>query len=201
MRTLLRTTLTGFVAVVIATVVLGLAYPAAVWGVSRLASRSADGDLVYSGDCLLAARGMADGRGPADPAADSGSAPAGGADSLRFMAGRPIGMTNEGPNSPALSAAINTRRAAIAAREGVDPSQVPVDALTGSASGVDDGISVAYAELQIPRIARENHMREQDVQRLVDAATDGRALGVLGEPVVHVTEVNLALPGATTCTP
>lgn len=199
MGTIIRTTVTGFVAVIIATVILGLAYPAAVWGVSRIVADSADGHLVHDGTCLVAAGGMADGRGPTDPATEQQPDAAAATESLRFMAGRAEGLTNLGPSSPELATAIGTRRAAIAEREGVDPAAIPADALTGSGSGADDGISPEYAELQIPRIARENGMSEDEVRAIVDKATDGRVLGVFGEPVVHVTEVNLSLPGGATC--
>ncbi|GAB7042330.1 MULTISPECIES: potassium-transporting ATPase subunit C [Catenuloplanes] len=74
-----------------------------------------------------------------------------------------------------------------------DRSPVPADAVTASASGLDPHISVAYAELQAPRVARERGLAETDVTALVRAHTTGRALGFLGEPAVDVLALNLAL--------
>ena len=75
-------------------------------------------------------------------------------------------------------------------------AQVPVDAVTASASGLDPEISVANARLQAPRVAKERSMDVQAVLKLVDTYTDGRDLGFLGEPGVNVLELNLALDKA-----
>ena len=77
--------------------------------------------------------------------------------------------------------------------EGVDPADVPVDALTASGSGLDPDISPAYAQLQIARVARERGLSQDEVRALVDDTTVGRDLGVLGEPRVNVLRLNLAL--------
>jgi potassium-transporting ATPase KdpC subunit len=70
---------------------------------------------------------------------------------------------------------------------------VPADAVTASASGLDPDISPAYARLQAPRVARERHIGEAAVLKLIEQYTTGRALGVLGEPGVNVVELDLAL--------
>ncbi len=72
---------------------------------------------------------------------------------------------------------------------------VPADAVTASGSGLDPGISMAYADLQAPRIARERGLTEDQVHKLIKEHTDGRALGFLGEPAVNVLVLNLALDG------
>ncbi|MGW2693156.1 potassium-transporting ATPase subunit C [Streptomyces sp. NPDC001296] len=71
--------------------------------------------------------------------------------------------------------------------------EVPADAVTASASGLDPQISPAYAELQTPRIAHARGMSETAVRKLIDRYTSGRGLGILGEPAVNVVELNAAL--------
>lgn len=70
---------------------------------------------------------------------------------------------------------------------------VPVDLVTSSASGLDPDITPAAAEFQVPRVARERHMSESDLQVMIRKHTTGRQFGVLGEPRVNVLELNLDL--------
>ena len=70
---------------------------------------------------------------------------------------------------------------------------MPADAVTASGSGLDPHISPAYAELQVARVARVTGLPAEQVRALVAEATDGRALGFLGEPAVNVTRLNLAV--------
>ncbi|WP_018636297.1 potassium-transporting ATPase subunit C [Parafrankia elaeagni] len=78
-----------------------------------------------------------------------------------------------------------------------DRPAVPADAVTASGSGLDPHISPAYADLQIPRIARERDLSEAEVRDLVEEHGTGRALGFIGEPNVNVVELNLDLDRAT----
>jgi K+-transporting ATPase ATPase C chain len=75
----------------------------------------------------------------------------------------------------------------------VNPADVPADAVTASASGLDPGISPEYAALQVDRVAAERGVSPDDVAALVDEATVGRDLGFVGAPYVNVLELNLAL--------
>lgn len=75
----------------------------------------------------------------------------------------------------------------------VKPSQVPADAVTSSASGLDPDISPRYADLQVHRVAARNGLPAAEVQKIVDEHTEGRTLGFIGEPRVNVLELNIAL--------
>ena len=179
-----------------ATVVLGLVYPLAVWGVSRLPGLSgpAEGSVVAAGSSLIGIDPV-----PADPAADPffHTRPSASAEDV-LGPGDPStsGGSNQGGFSEKLLGQVEQRRAAIAAREGVAPEAVPADAVTASASGVDPHISPAYAELQVARVTRVTGLPAEQVRALVADATEGRALGFLGEPAVNVTRLNLAIAAA-----
>jgi K+-transporting ATPase ATPase C chain len=107
-------------------------------------------------------------------------------------AGRPAAPTGVRRN-PDLVSAIEERQAAIAELEDVDPSEIPADAVTASASGLDPHISPAYALLQVPRVAAARGLSESDVRGVVEAHIQQRDLGYLGQPRVNVVELNLAL--------
>ncbi|MFC8192239.1 potassium-transporting ATPase subunit KdpC [Cellulomonas sp. NPDC057328] len=192
---LARHALAGLRVLLALTVVLGVAYPLAVTGVAAVALPwQARGSLV-----------TADGARTTDPDEAVGSLLVGQAvDGDGWFRPRPSAAgdgydtlasagSNLGPESPDLLAAVEQRRAEVAAREDVDPALVPPDALTGSASGLDPDVSPAYAHLQVARVARENGLEPSDVAALVDRTTVGRDLGVLGEPRVNVLRLNLAL--------
>jgi K+-transporting ATPase ATPase C chain len=98
-----------------------------------------------------------------------------------------------GPNSPELVKLIDQRRQEVAELNGVDPAQVPPDAVTASGSGLDPDISPAYAAIQVNRVSRERGLSVAEVQKLVKENTKGRTLGFLGEPRVNVVTLNNAL--------
>lgn len=185
-----------------ATVVLGLVYPLAVWGVSRLPglNGAAEGSVVAApdgtpmGSSLIGIDPV-----PVDPAADPffHARPSASADDV-LGPGDPStsGGSNQGGFSEKLLDQVQQRRAVIAAREGAAPEAVPADAVTASGSGVDPHISPAYADLQVARVARVTGLPEAQVGQLVADATDGRVLGFLGEPGVNVTRLNLAIAAA-----
>jgi K+-transporting ATPase ATPase C chain len=186
----------------LATVVLGLVYPLAVWGVARIPGLAgpAEGSLITAPDGTVVGSSLIGiDPVPADPAADPyfHTRPSASAEDV-LGPGDPstTGGTNKGGFDEDLLAAVEQRRTLIAAREDVSPDQVPADAVTASASGVDPDISEAYAALQVPRVARVTGLSEAEVTRLVAEATQGRSLGVFGEPGVNVTELNLAVAAA-----
>jgi potassium-transporting ATPase KdpC subunit len=187
----------------VATVLLGVVYPLAVYAVAHvpgLASR-AEGSIIYStdgtpvGSSLIGIDPV-----PADPANDPyfHARPSASAEDV-LGPGDPStsGGSNKGGFNEDLLAAVEQRRDAIAQREGVAPDQVPADAVTASGSGVDPQISPEYAELQVPRVARVTGLSEAKVQELVAASTQPAQLGFLGADGVNVTELNLAVAAAT----
>src|ERR1700692_1114057 len=103
------------------------------------------------------------------------------------------GGTNLGPTNQKLIARRRQDTASLQAEN--SGKSVPVDLVTTSASGLDPDISPASAEYQVPRVARERGMREDEVRQLVAKHTAGRQLGFLGEPRVNVLELNLDLEG------
>jgi K+-transporting ATPase ATPase C chain len=103
------------------------------------------------------------------------------------------GGSNLGPLNPALTDAIKARLAALHAADPGNTAAVPVDLVTASASGLDPDISVAAAQYQAARVARARGLPVERVQALIAAHTEGRLLGVLGEPRVNVLELNLTV--------
>lgn len=102
--------------------------------------------------------------------------------------------SNLGPTNDDLLNDVEQRVADYRAENNLsEETLVPVDAVTGSSSGLDPHISMANARLQAPRVAETRGLPVEQVQRLVDEHTDGRDLGFLGEPAVNVLELNLAL--------
>lgn len=189
---LLRQSLTALRVLLIMTLVLGIGYTAAVLAVGQvLLPSQANGSLLtHDGEVVgsaLIGQSFTDDDGesleqwfqsrPSAVGYDAGGS----------------GGSNLGPESDELVAAIDERRASIAAREGVDPASIPADALTASASGLDPHISPAYAALQAPRIADARGLELSAVQALIDRLIEGRTLGYIGEPRVSVLALNIAL--------
>lgn len=181
-------------AMLVLTVILGVGYPLLVTGLGRLLPAQADGSLVTDADgtvvgSSLIGQSFTDTDGaPLPQYVQSRPSAAGDGYDAAASSG-----SNLGPENADLVAAIEERRAAVAELEGVPPAAVPPDALTASGSGLDPQISTAYADLQVPRVARERGLTEEQVRGLVAAATTGPDLGVLGQAGVDVLELNLAL--------
>ena len=101
--------------------------------------------------------------------------------------------SNLGPNNPALTDAVKARVDALHAADPANTQLIPVDLVTASGSGLDPDISIAAAEYQVPRIARERNLSEKDVSTLVAQQMEPRQFGIFGEPRVNVLSLNLAL--------
>ena len=193
-RTLARQWWVAIRAMLIFTVVLGIAYTAVITGVGQLVAPSkANGSpITVSGHTVgssLIGQSFTDKKGKALPEwfQSRPSAAGDGYDATASSA------SNYGPENKDLIAAVKQRRAAIAASDGVAPSSVPVDALTASGSGLDPDISPAYALEQVGRVARTRGLSEAVVHRLVEGRIEGREAGYLGEQTVNVLELNVAL--------
>ncbi|ROQ58923.1 K+-transporting ATPase ATPase C chain [Rathayibacter sp. PhB152] len=181
-------------ALLVLTVALGVLYPLAITGLGQLAfARQANGSLLTeNGETVgssLIGQSFTDADGnPLPEWFQSRPSAAGDGYDASASSG-----SNLGPENEDLIAAIQERRAAIAAFDGVDPTAVPADALTASASGLDPQISPAYAAIQVARVAAARGLTEEDVRALVAEHTQGRDLGFLGDETVNVLELNLAL--------
>lgn len=181
-------------AMLVFTVVLGIAYTALITGVGQLiAPAQANGSVVKAdgrvvGSSLIG-QSFTDKKGNALPEwfQSRPSAAGDGYDATASSA------SNYGPENKDLIAAVKERREAVAASDGVSPSSVPVDALTASGSGLDPDISPAYALEQVDRVATVRGLSEGVVHRLVESRIEGRAAGYLGEKTVDVLELNIAL--------
>jgi len=181
-------------AMLVFTVVLGVAYTAVITGIGQLvAPAQANGSIVtVDGDAVgssLIGQSFTDADGNALPEWFQ-SRPSAAGDGYDASASS---GSNYGPENEDLIAAITERKAAIAKLDGVPADSIPADAVTASASGLDPHISPAYADLQVQRVAETRGLDVATVQKLVDSLVQQRDLGYLGEPTVNVLELNLAL--------
>ena len=190
MRSLMRPAL---VFVALMTLLTGVLYPAAITGLAQLLFPSqANGSLIvvdgtargsrligqpFSAPGYLWSRPSATGPTPYNAAASSGS--------------------NLGPSNPALRDAVAGRIAALRAADSTLTGPIPIDLVTASGSGLDPELSLAAAAVQVPRIARARGMTPAAVEQVIASNTEGRFLGIFGEPRVNVLAVNLALDRAT----
>jgi K+-transporting ATPase ATPase C chain len=176
----------------VATVVLGVGYPLAVWGVGQAAFHDqANGSMVTDSSGAVVGSSLI-GQSFAGKQADRWfqSRPSAAGDG--YDAGASSG-SNLGPNNADLLEAVKERQQAVATADGVPVSDVPADAVTASGSGLDPDISPEYALQQVQRVASARGMSADDVRALVQSHTESRQLGFLGEPVVNVLALNLAL--------
>jgi potassium-transporting ATPase KdpC subunit len=178
-------------AVAVLTLAFGFAFPLVMTGFARVAfPNRSNGSLVERNGTVVGSR----------LAGQKFTSP-------RYFHSRPSAVdynaaatsfANLGPTNPDLANAVGQNARAILRLEGryipgLSVGDIPVDAVTTSASGIDPHISPAYAQLQVPRIAAARGLSQERVQQLIHENTAGRSLGFLGEPGINVLELNLAL--------
>jgi K+-transporting ATPase ATPase C chain len=172
------------------TIVTGVIYPLIVTGISQVVfHHQANGSLIESKDGKYVGSELI-----GQPFDKSG-----------YFWGRPSATTpfpynaasssgsNYGPLNPALLDGIQKRIDALRAADPGNTRPIPVDLVTYSASGLDPHISIAAALYQVPRVARQRGLSQTQVLTLVKRFTQGRQLGILGEPKVNVLLLNQAL--------
>ncbi|WP_158879844.1 potassium-transporting ATPase subunit KdpC [Rhodanobacter sp. L36] len=179
----------SFCLLLVMTIITGVLYPLAATGLAQLIfPHQANGSLIVKdgkpvGSALI-------GQSFTDP---------------KYFWGRPSATSpnaynassssgsNLGPTNPALTDAVKQRIAALRAADPGNTAPVPVDLVTASGSGLDPQISPAAAQYQLARVASARGLSASQVQALVSEYTEGRQLGMLGEPRVDVLQLNLAL--------
>jgi K+-transporting ATPase ATPase C chain len=181
--------------VVVLTVLLGIIYPIAMTGISQVLFPSqANGSLVHDSSGNVIGSAIL-GQNFAQPQYFHSRPSAAGADGYDATSS---GGSNLGPTNQKLIDNAKDRAEAYRQENGLPAdAQVPVDAVTTSASGLDPDISPANAQIQAARVAQARGVPESQVRGLVDQYTEGRTLGVLGEPRVNVLKLNLALDGSS----
>ncbi|WP_327705647.1 potassium-transporting ATPase subunit KdpC [Streptomyces decoyicus] len=175
------------------TVVCGVLYPLAVTGIAQgLFHDKANGSEVtvdgkVVGSELIGQSWNIKGTDKPDPKWFQGRPSNSGYDPLA------TGSSQLGASDPTLVKNVKAAKEQVAEFNGVPQSEVPKDAVTGSASAIDPGISPDYAGIQVKRVAEHNRLGVAQVEKLVEANTDGRTAGFLGEPSVNVLKLNVAI--------
>ena len=186
MKNILRPALVLFL---VLTLLTGIAYPLVVTGVAQtLFPSQAHGSLILRDGKVVGSTLI--GQNFTDPAhfwgRPSATAP------MSSNASASSG-SNQGPMNPALADAVKGRVAVLRAADPANKAAVPVDLVTASASGLDPHISLAAAQYQLGRVATARTLSVPVVQGLIDQSTQRPLLGLLGEPVINVLQLNLAL--------
>ena len=193
MKNLMSQLRTAMVATVLLAVILCGVYPALVWTMAQaLFPDKANGSIIIRNGKIIGSKLIAQNFTDAKYFHPRPSS----AGDLGYDA-TSSGGSNLGPTSKKLIDSVRERVKAYRAENNLPPTDsVPVDAVTCSASGLDPDISVENAILQAPRVAKERGVSEKAVLAKIKANTDGRDLGILGEPRVNVLTLNLSLDGS-----
>src|ERR1700719_3495413 len=174
---------------VILSVLTGIAYPLVVTGIAQLVfPRAANGSLITADSKAVGSEWIGQ---PFDDPKYFWSRPS--ATSPQPYNAMASSGSNQGPRNPALADAVKDRIKALRDADPGNTAAVPVDLVTASGSGLDPHISVAAAEYQLSRVAKARGLAVEQVRGLVAENTEGRTLGVLGEPRVNVLKLNIAL--------
>ncbi len=186
----MRTFISALVVTAVLTVITGIAYPLAVWGIAQtIFPAQAGGSLVVAGNKVVGSSLI--GQNFSSP---------------RYFQSRPSAAGDKGydaanssgsnlaPTNKALIDAVKSRlKNFIESNPATNPRQVPVDLVTASGSGLDPEISPAAADLQVARVAHARGISEDQVRQLIAENTRPRSAGIFGEPGVNVLLLNLAL--------
>jgi len=192
--------------IVVMTILTGLIYPLGMTGIAQaIFPRQANGSLIEKdghviGSTLIGQNFTADKYFHGRPSVTVEPDPKDPAKTLPTpYAADNSAASNMGPTSQALIDQVKADAAALAKENPGTP--IPVDLVTNSASGLDPDITPAAAAFEAPRVAKARNLPVDKVQALVAANTEGRWLGILGEPVVNVLKLNLALDELSAHTP
>ncbi|PTH90474.1 potassium-transporting ATPase subunit C [Streptomyces sp. A244] len=178
------------------TLVTGVIYPLVVTGIGQVAFHDqANGSMVKAdgkevGSKLIGQSWNIKGTDKPDPKWFQGRPSNSGYDPLA------TGSSQLGASDPTLVKHVKAAKKQVAEFNGVPESEVPVDAVTGSASAIDPDISPQYADIQVKRVAEANGLTVAQVEKLVKDHTQGRSFGFLDQPRVNVLELNIALKEA-----
>jgi potassium-transporting ATPase KdpC subunit len=183
----MKNLVTAILMTIVTTVLLGLIYPLVITGIAQVIfPGKANGQLIERDGQVIGSRII--GQPFSSPGYFRPRPSAAGANGYD---GAGSSGTNYGPTNKKLIDRVKADAEKLQAENPGKP--VPVDLVTTSASGLDPHISLAAAEFQAPRVAKERGMSEDEVRQLLQAHTTGRQFGFLGEPVVNVLELNLDL--------
>lgn len=186
MSTILRPAVSLFIAL---TVITGVAYPLVSTGLARtFFPQQAAGSLIEKDGKAVGSHLI--GQSFSDPGHFWGRPSATGPQANNASASS---GSNQGPLNPALVDAVKGRIDALKAADPNNTLPIPADLVTASASGLDPHISPAAARYQVNRVAQARKLTVGQLQVLVEQHTEGRQLGILGEPRVNVLELNMAL--------
>ncbi|HWJ39520.1 MAG TPA: potassium-transporting ATPase subunit KdpC [Candidatus Limnocylindrales bacterium] len=190
----MKTFKTALMATAVLTVLTGIIYPIAVWGIAQTIFPSqASGSLIVAGNKVVGSSLI--GQNFSSPRYFQ-SRPSAAGDKGYDAAGS--SGSNLGPTNKALIDAVKLRlKNFVESNPGTDARKVPIDLVTASGSGLDPEISPAAASLQVARVARARGLSEDQVRQLIAENTRSRSIGIFGEPGVNVLLLNLALDRAT----